>query len=69
MNDPMDSRVWQCGKQYIHIGHNGTELIFKEMDDFINALLVWQEFALNNQAEKFLSSKDFWSVWSLDCQN
>ncbi len=42
----MRHSIWRCLDDRVHIAWNGVELEFDDMDDFINSLETWQEWAL-----------------------
>ena len=60
----MQPSVWESNEHRIHIIHNGVELQFDSMDDFLDALSIWQEYALFHKMKFESMPEEFWIAFS-----
>ena len=65
----MQSKIWKCSQDHIHILHNGAKLEFYEISEFINALLMWQDFALAQNMEPDFTAAELWALFNRDARN
>ena len=65
----MNTEIWESSDQRIHVLYQGDELQFADIDDFIDALVIWQEYALRSKLESIDNPSKIWSTFSQDCIN
>lgn len=65
----MQSRKWDFGESNIQIGRHGVEIEFSDMEEFLNALVLWQEIALSQQAGEESLAEGFWDITNRDSLN
>ncbi|MBM3132226.1 MAG: hypothetical protein FJZ95_04235 [Chloroflexi bacterium] len=57
----MKPNIWECDKHHIHVVHNGIEMKFQDIYEFMDALSMWQEYVMFHMV-KFDSMPD--EVWN-----
>lgn len=59
----MQSKIWASSNTKIHLVHRGTELEFESLTEFMESLLLWQEFALTQQFIVELGETELGELW------
>ena len=65
----MISDIWECNEGHVHVTGNGIEMQFKDIDEFLEALLIWQEYVLWRKTTTGPIPEEFWRVFSEESKN
>ena len=65
----MRSGIWESDKGFIYVAHDGIEMQFANIDEFLEVLLVWQEYVLRRKVTSGPIPDEFWEVLGEECRN
>lgn len=55
--------IWECERNHIHLLHNGVELEFNSVYEFLDAMAVWQEYIIFHMMKCDLVPEEVWKAF------
>ncbi len=65
----MEPTIWECGSKHVHIFHNGMGIEFTDIDEFLEALLIWQEYVLWRKIDSEPTPEHYWEMLNEESKN
>jgi len=60
----MRPNIWECENNHIHLVHNGVEIQFENIYEFLDAMAVWQEYIIFHMMKFDLMPEEIWTAFA-----
>jgi hypothetical protein len=60
----MRPNIWECENHHIHLIHNGAEVEFENIYEFLDAMAAWQEFIIFHMTKFDLMPDEVWHAFA-----